>query len=85
MKGPHYKLMANEPVDYIIANGIPFCEGNVIKYVSRWRNKGGLDDLRKAQNYIQKIIDHESNNLGRQATEHQVEDERAEVLYQRVS
>jgi hypothetical protein len=32
-------------------------EGNVIKYVSRWRDKGGLDDLRKAQHYLQKLIE----------------------------
>jgi hypothetical protein len=55
--GTHYKSQAIEPWDYIISNEIPYMEGNVIKYVSRWRDKGGLDDLRKAQHYLQKLIE----------------------------
>ena len=34
--------------DFIIANNIPYLEGNIIKYVSRWRKKGGIEDLKKA-------------------------------------
>lgn len=55
--GTHYKSQAIQPWDYIIANEIPYMEGNVIKYVSRWRDKGGVDDLRKAQHYLQKLIE----------------------------
>jgi hypothetical protein len=55
--GTHYKSQAIQPWDYIISNEIPYMEGNVIKYVSRWRDKGGLDDLRKAQHYLQKLIE----------------------------
>lgn len=57
--GTHYKSQAIQPWDYIISNEIPYMEGNVIKYVSRWRDKGGLDDLRKAQHYLQKLIETE--------------------------
>jgi hypothetical protein len=47
-----------------MANGIPYCEGNVIKYVTRWRRKGGLDDLRKARHYLDLLIEHEESDNG---------------------
>ena len=45
--GDHYKNKAIQPVEYIHANRLGFCEGNIVKYVSRWRDKGGVDDLRR--------------------------------------
>ena len=45
-----------EPWDYIRANELNFFEGNVVKYVTRWRKKNGLDDLRKAKVYIEELI-----------------------------
>ena len=54
--GGHYKKMALQPVEFIQINGIPFMEGNVIKYVSRWREKGGVKDLEKAKHYIEMLI-----------------------------
>ena len=58
--GTHYKGKAIEPWDYIAANGIGFFEGNAIKYLSRWRDKGGIDDLKKARHYIDKLIEVET-------------------------
>jgi hypothetical protein len=55
--GTHYKVMAIEPWDYILANGLGYCEGNAIKYLTRWKDKGGVEDLKKAQHYIQKLIE----------------------------
>ena len=55
--GSHYKDKAIQPVQYIHANGIGYCEGNVIKYVSRWREKNGLQDLLKARHYIDLLIE----------------------------
>lgn len=55
--GSHYKGKAIQPVQYIHANGIGYCEGNVIKYVSRWREKNGLQDLLKARHYIDLLIE----------------------------
>lgn len=55
--GDHYKNLAIQPVEFIHTNGIGFLEGNVIKYVSRWRNKNGIKDLEKAIHYIQLLID----------------------------
>lgn len=60
--GDHYKGRAIQPVQYIHANGIGFLEGNVIKYTTRWRDKGGLSDLRKARHYLDMLIELESNN-----------------------
>lgn len=62
--GDHYRDVVIQPVEYIMANGIPYCEGNVIKYVTRWRRKGGLDDLRKARHYLDLLIEHEEMGDG---------------------
>jgi hypothetical protein len=53
----HYKTLKIEPIEYIEANGLGFCEGNIVKYVSRWKQKNGLDDLRKAEWYIRRLIE----------------------------
>jgi hypothetical protein len=54
--GTHYQV-AIQPWDYIIANNLGYLEGNVIKYVTRYKNKGGVEDLRKAQHYLAKLIE----------------------------
>jgi hypothetical protein len=59
--GDHYKSMAIQPIEYILGNGIGYAEGNVIKYVSRWRQKNGIEDLRKARHYIDMLIEHETS------------------------
>ena len=55
--GAHYAVKAIQPWDYIIANNLGYLEGNVVKYVSRWKDKGGIEDLKKAQHYLQKLIE----------------------------
>ncbi len=59
--GQHYKTKAIQPWDYIAANQLGYFEGNIVKYVSRWRDKGGVDDLRKAKHYLDKLIELEDN------------------------
>jgi len=54
--GDHYKKLAIQPAEYIHANGLGFFEGNVVKYVTRWRDKNGIEDLRKAQHYLALLI-----------------------------
>jgi len=58
--GEHYMRRAIQPWDYIAANGLGFFEGNIIKYVTRWRSKDGLKDLEKARHYLDKLIEVES-------------------------
>lgn len=60
--GNHYKSMAIQPLEYSLANELGPCEANVVKYVSRWKAKGGIEDLRKARHYIEVLIDWELNN-----------------------
>ena len=60
--GTHYKDMPIQPVQYIHANAMGYLEGNVVKYVSRWRNKNGIADLHKAKHYIELLIDLENRN-----------------------
>jgi hypothetical protein len=55
--GTHYKSKAVQPWDYIVANNLGYLEGNIVKYVSRWKDKGGVDDLRKARHYLDKLIE----------------------------
>jgi adenine-specific DNA glycosylase len=57
--GTHYTDMAIQPIEYITRNKMPYMDGNVIKYISRWRNKDGLSDLRKARHYIDMLIEME--------------------------
>ena len=63
--GGHYKDLPIQPVEYIHANAIGYFEGNVIKYVSRWRKKNGIADLEKAKHYIELLIELETRNAGK--------------------
>lgn len=58
--GDHYKGMAIQPIEYILANKLDYCEANVVKYVSRWRHKGGIKDLEKAKHYLDLLIEAEA-------------------------
>lgn len=58
--GDHYKRQIIQPVEYIHANQIGFFEGNVIKYLTRWQDKGGISDLEKAKHYIELLIELET-------------------------
>ena len=55
--GTHYKNMPIEVWDFIVANKIPYLEGNCIKYIVRWKLKGGIQDLLKAKHYLDKLIE----------------------------
>lgn len=52
----HYTNLKIQPIEYIMQNNIDYCEGNVIKYVSRWKEKGGIEDLEKAKVYLDFLI-----------------------------
>jgi hypothetical protein len=57
----HYDKVgfAIQPIEYITKNELDFLEGNVIKYVSRYQHKGGVNDLLKARTYIDFLIERE--------------------------
>lgn len=54
--GSHYKSMKIQPVEFILANDLGFCEGNVIKYICRYKQKGGVQDLKKVIHYAELLI-----------------------------
>lgn len=60
--GDHYKKLAIQPFEYNTANGIGFAEGCAIKYLTRWKDKGGIEDLRKARHFIDLLIEYETAN-----------------------
>lgn len=60
--GNHYKDKAIQPWDYIVSNNLGFLEGNAVKYLSRWRKKNGVEDLKKAIHYIEKLIEVETQD-----------------------
>ena len=60
--GNHYKNLKIQPVVYIHTNGIPFIEGCIIKYASRWRDKGGFKDLEKIKHFVDLLIELETRN-----------------------
>ncbi len=61
----HYNQLKIQPRDYITENKLDYNEGNVIKYVTRWRHKNGLEDLLKAKNYLDYLIEKEKEKLSK--------------------
>lgn len=60
--GNHYKNCKIQPIEFIVANNLDFLQGNVIKYICRYKNKNGIVDLEKAKHYIEMLIDFETKN-----------------------
>lgn len=58
--GDHYKNKPVQPWDFISANNIGYLEGCAIKYLARWKDKGGVQDLLKARHYLDKLIELQS-------------------------
>ena len=57
--GTHYTDMKIQPAAYILANDLGWADGSAIAYLSRWRKKGGIEDLHKAIQTIKLLIEHE--------------------------
>ena len=57
VSGGHYKALKIQPIEFLHANNIPFAEGCAIKYLCRWRDKGGIKDLEKAKHFIELLIE----------------------------
>ena len=49
--GGHYKDRGIQPLEYTMQNNLSFCEGNVVKYISRYKSKNGIEDLAKVIHY----------------------------------
>jgi len=57
---PHYTNALIQPIEFIHANNLDFLQGNVIKYVTRFKTKNGVEDLLKAKVYLDWLIERES-------------------------
>lgn len=56
--GNHYKKYGNlQPWDVITQWNLGYLDGTALKYIARWKDKGGIEDLRKAGHFIQKAIE----------------------------
>lgn len=55
--GSHYKTMKIQPIEFILGNELGFCEGNVVKYICRYKQKGGIEDLNKVIHYARLLIE----------------------------
>ena len=59
--GDHYKNLVIQPVEYITANNLSYLQGSVIKYVTRYQNKNGVEDLQKAIHFVKMMIQEEED------------------------
>ena len=55
--GSHYKTMRIQPLEFCVANKLGPCESAIVKYISRWREKGGYEDLRKIKHYVDLLME----------------------------
>ena len=65
VSGSHYKDKGIQPISYIHANNLGFCEGNVIKYVTRHKDKNGRADIEKAIHYLELLLELEYPDVPR--------------------
>lgn len=54
--GNHYKGYAIQPIEYCMANHLNACESAIVKYITRWKEKGGVQDLEKIKHYVDLLI-----------------------------
>ena len=57
--GDHYAKMKIQPIEFITQNELSYMQGNVIKYICRYKDKNGIEDLKKARHYIDMILEKE--------------------------
>lgn len=60
--GRHYKKFKIQPAEFCHVNNIPYLEASAIKYLCRWRDKNGVEDLQKAKHFIDLLMEYENAN-----------------------
>lgn len=81
--GTHYKGKPIEHWDFVLMHNIPYMEAQIMKYVMRWRDKNGVDDLRKAMHFLEKLIEWQGAEV--RAIEDVRQEERAMRVWQELS
>jgi len=54
--GDHYRVLAVQPIEYITKNKLDWCEGNIVKYITRHAVKGGEEDIKKVIHYAELLL-----------------------------
>lgn len=62
--GNHYAKLPIQPMEYCLKNGLNYAQSNAIKYITRYADKNGIEDLRKAIHCIELLIEHEQQSCG---------------------
>lgn len=62
--GDHYKSLAIQPGKFIRKNQLGWYEGNVVKYICRYKQKGGREDLEKVKHYVDLILEELQESSG---------------------
>lgn len=63
IKHPSHYNKGIEMWDYAHSHNLNFFEGNIVKYITRWKDKNGVEDLHKAKQYLDKLIELEEKNI----------------------
>ena len=61
--GNHYSKLKIQPMEYNLANGMNYAQANAIKYITRYKDKNGIEDLKKAIHCIELLIDFEMRSI----------------------
>lgn len=70
---PEHYNTSIDPYAYALANDMGPLEMNILKYITRWKKKGGIDDLKKARNTLQRLIGHVEGEINRRIGEKRAE------------
>ena len=63
--GDHYKKYGDlQPWDVVVKWKLGYLEGTALKYIARWRDKGGINDIKKAIHFLEKLVEVESGQTG---------------------
>ena len=55
--GEHYKKLPIQPIEYIMANNLGYCEANIVKYITRYKQKNGKEDIKKVIHYAEILLE----------------------------
>ena len=60
--GGHYKVCKIQPIEYITANDLGYIEGNIVKYITRHKDKNGAEDIKKIIHYCELLLELQYSN-----------------------
>ena len=63
LKPSHYNSGDKDLINFCMENNIDFMAGNIMKYLMRWKKKNGIEDLKKAKEYLERLIKKEENDI----------------------